>query len=343
MDDFAMAVAEAIVEAPVMESLEKRFRTDSSGGPVKRRLRSNAEGIYRIGGIDGLQLWMYARMAQGIGSEEEREELQTIKNCIAHSASRSRNKWIKEFDAQAKVERQEAELKRLRTEELLEERAREQRAALDPRAAIKARLENVLELTPPPIPTPVPTPDPKAYSRKRKGECGERIGYKLDGIIREIQAPQPLDDEVDWPDEEPLFLDELITEIRHESSCESTCCAPFETVVDPPVTVFITPGGSDVDMGAPSNAIGGDGFTNHETASVWDAFSGRPECSNDSSDFLQELDQEPRLRSAAMLRSLGRIREELEALPEQSELDAPVCIQLQDILVVMSQMMSRLR
>ena len=46
---------------------------------------------------------------------------------------------------------------------------------------------------------------------------------------------------------------------------------------------------------------------------------------------------------AAMLRSLGRIREELESMPEQSELDAPVCIQLQDALVLMTQLMSRLR
>ena len=110
-----------------------------------------------------------------------------------------------------------------------------------------------------------------------------------------------------------------------------------------PVTVTITPGGSDEDMGAPSTAIGGGGFTNHETASVWDAFSGRPECINPSSEFLEQLDEEPRLRSAAMLRSLGRIREELEALPEQSLMDAPVCIQLQDALVLMTQLMARLR
>ena len=113
--------------------------------------------------------------------------------------------------------------------------------------------------------------------------------------------------------------------------------------MDPPVTVTITPGGSDEDMGAPSTAIGGGGFTNNETATAWDAFSGRPECINPSSEFLEQLDEEPRLRSAAMLRSLGRIREELEALPEQSELDAPVCIQLQDALVLMTQLMARLR
>ena len=44
-----------------------------------------------------------------------------------------------------------------------------------------------------------------------------------------------------------------------------------------------------------------------------------------------------------MLRSLGRIREELEALLEQSALDAPACIQLQDALVLMTQLMSRPR
>ena len=114
-------------------------------------------------------------------------------------------------------------------------------------------------------------------------------------------------------------------------------------MVDQPVTVTITLGGSDVDMGAPSTAIGGGGFTNHETASVWDAFSGHPECINPSSEFLEQLDEEPRLRSAAMRRSLGPIREGLEGMPEQSELDAPVCIQLQDALVLMTQLMSRLR
>ena len=46
---------------------------------------------------------------------------------------------------------------------------------------------------------------------------------------------------------------------------------------------------------------------------------------------------------AAMLLSLGRIREELEAMPEQSALDAPACIQLQDALVLMTQLMSRPR
>ena len=103
---------------------------------------------------------------------------------------------------------------------------------------------------------------------------------------------------------------------------------------------------------------GGCGFTHHQstvcaspppitaadaTATVWDAFAGRPDCANDITDFLQQLDTKPRLRSAAMLRTLGRVREELEAMPEQSALDARVCVSLQDALVLMSQVMSRIR
>ena len=349
MDDFAMAVAEAIVEAPVMECLEKRFRTDRSGGPVKKRFRSNAEGIFRLGGIEGLQLWMYARFEQGLGSEEERAELQTIKNCIIHSTRRSRGKWIKEFDAQAEAERQEAELKSQRTQELLAARAREQRAEIDPRAAIKARLENVLELTPPPIPTPVPTPEPKGYSRKAKGECGERIGYKLDCIIREIQGPQPLEDEADWPDDEPLLLDELIAEIRHESSCESTCCAPSETVVDPPVTVTITPGGSDEDMGAPSTAIGGGGFTNDVELSgtAWQMVAGTDGDEHGQVENLEHLqallETSPEVVGPMLMGALVRLRAALQQIPRDADAMHPVMVPACDAVLLSRSVLRGLR
>ena len=91
-------------------------------------------------------------------------------------------------------------------------------------------------------------------------------------------------------------LDALLLEIRTEPNyrhgdhgCESACCAapePIPTVVDPPREVIVTPGGTDEDMGARSLADGGIGFP---LASAWDAFSGRPDCSNDISDFLLDL------------------------------------------------------
>lgn len=79
------------------------------------------------------------------------------------------------------------------------------------------------------------------------------------------------------------------------------------------------------------------------SSTVWDSFSGKPECVNDVSEFLTELDDNPRLRSSANLRTLSRVRAELERLPEFTDLSDPVELRLQDVLVLMNQLMSRMR
>ena len=111
--------------------------------------------------------------------------------------------------------------------------------------------------------------------------------------------------------------------------------------MDPQAPAF----GGGVERAPDDSAGGGTGFPLEPTptATVWDAFSGRPDCSNDTTDFLEQLDASPRLRSAAMLRSLGRFREALGAMPEQSPLDAQVCVSLSDALVLMTQLMQKLR
>ena len=76
---------------------------------------------------------------------------------------------------------------------------------------------------------------------------------------------------------------------------------------------------------------------------VWDAFAGRPDYLNDASEFLTELDDNPRLRSSANLRTLSRVRSELERLPEFTDLGDPVELRLQDVLVLMNQLMARMR
>ena len=78
-------------------------------------------------------------------------------------------------------------------------------------------------------------------------------------------------------------------------------------------------------------------------ATVWDSFSGNPVCVNDVADFLTELDEKPRLRSSANLRTLSRVRSELERLPESADLGDPVELRLQDVLVLMSHVLARLR
>ena len=83
-------------------------------------------------------------------------------------------------------------------------------------------------------------------------------------------------------------------------------------------------------------------MTEH-SSTVWDSFSGKPDCINEVSDFLTELDENPRLRSSANLRTLGRVRSELERLPESADLSDPVELRLQDVLVLMNQLMARMR
>ena len=182
----------------------------------------------------------------------------------------------------------------------------------------RRRLERSLDATP--METTTATP-PQTHSRRTRGEVGQRLGRKIDLLVAEIQATS------------------TAAEIEHQRSCVSACCTvPELSSEDPPVTAF----GGGAEASADDSADGGIGFS-LEKGSAWDAFSGRPECVNAISAFLEQLDDEPRLRSAAMLRTLGRVREQLERTSEQAPLDTQVCIRLQDALVLMTQLMSRLR
>ena len=84
-------------------------------------------------------------------------------------------------------------------------------------------------------------------------------------------------------------------------------------------------------------SLGGNGVLINRT--VWDVYSGQQDCCNDLADFLQVIDQCPRLRFSADLRTLTivRVLEELVAMPEQPALGARVWVSLQDALLLMSQ------
>ena len=92
---------------------------------------------------------------------------------------------------------------------------------------------------------------------------------------------------------------------------------------------------------ADNAVIGGDRGLNHATA--WDVLAGRAQCVTDLQDFLHNLNESPDLRAAATLRSLTRIRSELERLPEDCELGDPVVLKAQDVVLIARQLMSRLR
>ena len=71
--------------------------------------------------------------------------------------------------------------------------------------------------------------------------------------------------------------------------------------------------------------------------------AGSAELISEVQDFLTELDESPDLRAAATLRSLSRIRTELERIPETAALGDPVELWLQDVMVLARQLLSRLR
>ena len=77
--------------------------------------------------------------------------------------------------------------------------------------------------------------------------------------------------------------------------------------------------------------------------SAWDALCGQGRSLSHLREFLEELQSTPELRAGATLRTLTRMRSELERTPERSNLNDPVVINLRDAAVVMTQLMSPLR
>lgn len=101
--------------------------------------------------------------------------------------------------------------------------------------------------------------------------------------------------------------------------------------------------GCDEERAPVDSAAEGSGFTNDATATVWDVFSGLDDFVSDTGDFLGKLDSDARLRSSANLRTLSRIRGELERIPETAAMGDPVELRLQDVAIVMDQLMRRMR
>ena len=64
---------------------------------------------------------------------------------------------------------------------------------------------------------------------------------------------------------------------------------------------------------------------------------------SDLLDFLKELDENPDLRAAAFLRSLGRLRDEIDRVPEEAPMDSPVVLNMRDAVVLAKALMSRFR
>lgn len=93
---------------------------------------------------------------------------------------------------------------------------------------------------------------------------------------------------------------------------------------------------------AQSTADGGiGGFSNQ--GSAWDAAVGKGVYLSDLGDLLTELEDSPHLLSAANLRALNRLREELMRTPETAGLTDPIVITVQDAVLIARQLLQRFR
>ena len=97
------------------------------------------------------------------------------------------------------------------------------------------------------------------------------------------------------------------------------------------------PSGASAPMPCPS-------LLDHE-ASIWALLTqpeghGEPQ---DLSDLLTVLAASPELRSAALLRSMERFRDQLDRLPGRAPLEQPVTIAAADLMVLVRALLGRLR
>ena len=93
---------------------------------------------------------------------------------------------------------------------------------------------------------------------------------------------------------------------------------------------------------APAAGSGGGAGANY-LGTAWDVVCGQAASVSDLAEFLNEVKDSPELRAGATLRTLSRLRSELERMPEDAGLDDPVVIKLRDAVLLMSQMLARLR
>jgi len=152
------------------------------------------------------------------------------------------------------------------------------------------------------------------------GECGQRIGRKIDKLLGEIRS-----DETFSSEDSPAIT------LGNDERCVD------EPAADGGVSGFSLPPEPEPTPAPQAQTI------EEPFATAWDCLCGQGQSLSDLREFLQELQDTPELRAGATLRTLTRIRWELERTPENARLNDPIVIMLRDAAVLMSQMLSRVR
>ena len=266
--------------------------------------------MYLNGGEEAVSDFLLARLEIGVKVGEDQAAIRLVRQCQAVTDGKAKptkavKALVKEFEKRAKTEQQEAEKawETRRQQLIARDAARRQvdpyeqmkrRIAAAPKPAVvtlqRQRLERSLQATPTmPEPTTASTPAPATHSRKAKGECGQRIGRKIDRLLEEI---------------------------RHEAACESNCCAapvavlepPAESSVDPPATAS----GVMAERAPDEPAAGGCGFIN---PSAWELLTDTNEevaIASPITLLIQQLEESPQFRRGQVAGALAELKTTLE-------------------------------
>ena len=319
------------------------------------QIRQHAAAAWSLCDEDPERLaeWCLQRLEKGLGDESEHEFLRVVIRS-AHSfldgQLRPIIKALKLTETAQRAAALKAEKERVaawdQRRQVIAEREEKHRQASSqeairarvaaaPKPAVvtlhRQRLERSLQATPAMTEPITTTPAKTTHSRRARGECGQRLGRKLDRLIAEIQ---------------------------HEAGCESSCCAPVAVIEKPPETTDVVDppvgddcGGAVIAEGQPVEVAGTGGSAGFPNPSpVVDDAAWMVAIEADNSDpigdiaHLEHLWQSSTVAEGAMLfQTLHRLREALATqVTKASDAHAPVTITAMDAVLLSRVLLKRL-
>ena len=93
----------------------------------------------------------------------------------------------------------------------------------------------------------------------------------------------------------------------------------------------------------PTFAASEGGLAGLSNSTAWDVVAGQSQFASDLQDFVIGMEESPELRSAALLQAMTRLRDALDQIPEDTDLEAPVSLSVRDAVLIARRLLTPLR